>query len=165
MTRAACIFSCTIAIALGCSKSDGSNGPDAKTNAIAGTLSVDIRQSVDVTFSPRTTSASTTSGDFDGSLSFGDGDFQLFDAHTILRGTVVAEPLSEAQATMYTAIFTLPARASSVCADRPIDLALSLVRRGSNARVGGALTAYCGDGVTSGVPGRVYRLDGDLPLP
>jgi hypothetical protein len=61
-----------------------------------------------------------------------------------------------------TASFSLPARTSSPCAAQPITLHLSLSRRGQNARVGGGITAYCGD---SKIPARVFRLSGDLPLP
>lgn len=153
------LSSCCI-LSVSCSKSDATPAFDAKSNVVTGTLAVDIRQTVDVTLTPRASSA-----DFDAALVFGDGDFQYFDAHGTLRGVVTAEPFPEAQMTMYVATFSAPPRASSPCADQPITLTLSLVRRGSNARVGGGLTAYCGANKTSGVPARVLRLNGDLPLP
>ena len=151
---------CCASLLAACSHDDGSNGAqDTGTNVIAGTLAVDIRQTVDVSLTPR------GDGALDGALSFGDGDFQYFDAHTAFRGVVSVSTFPEAQTSMYAAIFAAPARTSSPCADQPLTLALSLVRRGTNARVGGGLTIYCGDGKTSGVPARILRLTGDLPLP
>jgi len=146
---------------VGCSN-DETPPVDAGSNVVAGTLAVDIRQTVDVALTPGGESGAST---FDAVLAFGDGDFQYFDAQTTFHATVTAETFPEAQATMYAATFSAPARASSPCADQPLSLALSLVRRGNNARVGGGLTVYCGEGKTSGVPARVFRLTGDLPLP
>lgn len=148
--------------AAGCSLKENpqAGGDDAKSNVVAGTLAVDIRQSVTVTLTPSASSATT----FDGDLAFGEGDFQLFDAGTHLHGTVTAEAFPEAALTMYVATFAAPAHAGP-CGSQPITLQLSLTRRGTNARVGGGLTAYCGAGKTSGIPARVFRLTGDLPLP
>jgi len=163
MSRAVLAIACAMACAslvASCSKDDAGGGPDTKSNVVAGTLAVDIRQTVDVALTPR--------GDgvkFDGVLTFADGDFQYFDAHAVMQGAVTLSTFPEAQTSMYAATLSAPARASSPCADQPLTLALSLVRRGSNARVGGGLTVYCGSGKTSGVPARVLRLTGDLPLP
>jgi len=139
----------------GCSKKDDSPAPLPVAN---GTLSVDIRQSVTVTLTKR----SETEHDID--LAFGEGEFSYFDASTTLRGKGTIERFPEADTTMYVATWNLPARASSPCKSSPIALALSLARRGANARVGGALTAYCGDKAV-GVPSRLFRITGNLPLP
>jgi hypothetical protein len=152
---------CCSALLVACSKDDGgSNGQDAKSNVVAGTLAVDIRQTVDVALTPKGDGVN-----FDGTLTFGDGDFQYFDAQTVFHIAVAQSNFPEAQTSMYAATFSAPARASNPCADQPLSLALSLVRRGSNARVGGGVTIYCGEGETSGIPARVFRLTGDLPLP
>jgi hypothetical protein len=65
---------------------------------------------------------------------------------------------------MYTARFDAPADPTGPCGSDPISLALAVRRRGKDAHVGGALTAYCGKDVWHGVPARVLRLAGDLPL-
>ncbi|MGZ3422867.1 MAG: hypothetical protein ACXVEE_33715 [Polyangiales bacterium] len=150
MKRAVLLF-----LVLGCSKSTESPAPEqdaAKTVNIEGTLAVDIRQTVAVKITP--------AGDLD--LVFGDGEFGFFDPNSQLHGKAATEKFPEASMVLYTASFSLPARASSPCAAQPISLHLSLSRRAENARVGGGLTAYCGD---SKVPARVFRLTGDLPLP
>ena len=41
--------------------------------------------------------------------------------------------------------------------------ALSLARRGTNDRIGGGLTVYCGAETFRGVPSRVLRLTGSIP--
>ena len=51
------------------------------------------------------------------------------------------------------------------CGGEPVSLALSLARRGDARRVAGGLTAYCGADRFAGVPVRVLRLSGELPLP
>jgi hypothetical protein len=144
-----------VALMVGCSKTDDAPAPDpdaGKTVNIEGTLAVDIRQTVAVKITP--------AGELD--VTFGEGDFAFFDPATALHGKAVTEPFPEASMVLYTATFSLPARASSPCASAPITLHLSLSRRGQNARVGGGITAYCGD---SKIPARVFRLSGDLPLP
>ena len=64
---------------------------------------------------------------------------------------------------MYVASWSYSMPASSPCRGEPVSLALSLVRRNGNARVGGSLTAYCGVDKWHGVPVRVLRLSGELP--
>ncbi len=46
-----------------------------------------------------------------------------------------------------------------------MSLALSLHRQGANAMVLGGLTAFCGADTWHGVPAKVLRLAGPLPLP
>lgn len=140
----------SFALLVGCGKSDAA--PDT---SIKGTLAVEIRMAVDVTLVP--------GGDV--TLAFGDGDFGVVDAGTKLSARVLVERLPEAGTTMYNAVFAAPKRSGSPCGDQPMTLALSLIRRGENDRVGGGLTAYCGSGVTSGTPARILRLSGSLPLP
>jgi hypothetical protein len=133
--------------------------PNPAPKAMIGTLSVELRQTVDVSFTPR-----IGQDGLDAVLAFGDGDFDVFDAHTTLRGSVTVESFPEAQLSLYVATFSAPARAGGPCGDQPMTLALSLERRQSNARVGGGLTVYCGASKASGVPARILRMSGDLPL-
>jgi hypothetical protein len=72
------------------------------------------------------------------------------------------EAFPEADATLYTARFGAPADPAGPCGDRPVSLALSLHRAGGNDHLGGALTAYCGEGAWHGTPARVLRLAGDI---
>ena len=66
--------------------------PNPAPPARMGTLSVELRQTVDVSFTPRI-------GDdgLDAVLSFGDGDH----AHTTLHGGVAIESFPEAQMSLY----------------------------------------------------------------
>jgi len=81
----------------------------------------------------------------------------------VAEGHVEAFP--EAGMELFTTRFDAPADAGGPCGAQPVSLALSLHRRGKDAHVGGSLTAYCGKGVWHGVPARLLRLSGDLPLP
>lgn len=145
----------------GCGKDDDT---PAAPYAI-GTLAVDIRQSVDVKLShPSATSASGALDGVDVELKFAAGDWPLFDASQTLSARGRVEAFEEAAMTMITARFSLPARSGSPCGDQPISASLALTRRGKNARVGGGLTFYCGQGVWAGVPKKILRLSGDLPL-
>jgi hypothetical protein len=82
-----------------------------------------------------------------------------------LVGNGHAEAFPEAGMGLLTARFDAPADLTGPCGAQPVSLALSLHRRGKDAHVGGSLTAYCGQGVWHGVPARLLRLSGDLPLP
>jgi hypothetical protein len=79
-----------------------------------------------------------------------------------LSGTGHVEAFPEATATLYTARFDAPANPAGPCGTQPVTLWLSLHRQGTNAHVGGALTAYCGASVVHGVPANLMRLAGNL---
>lgn len=140
---------------LGAACSKSSDAPaNPVDDSIKGTLEAEIRLTVDVTI--------TKAGDV--TLVLGEGDFGVLDANTRLSAKGAIEALPEADVTMYTAVFSAPKRSKGPCGEQPMTLALSLLRRGGNARVGGGLTAYCGASAT-GVPARLLRLSGDLPIP
>lgn len=133
------------------------------------TLAVEIRQSVDVTLANASKNADGSGllgeGGVDVDLVFArTGDYAFFDASQAFHARGRVEPFAEADASMLTARFSLPARASSPCGAQPLSLSLALMRRGTNARVGGGLTVYCGAEVWSGVPKRLFRISGELPL-
>lgn len=130
-----------------------------------GTLAVDVRQSVEVKLShPVVAGAGGALDGIDVELKFAPGDFGLFDAATPLTARGRVEAFEEAAMTMITARFSLPARASSPCGAQPISASLALTRRAGHARVAGGLTFYCGAGTFAGVPKKVLRLSGELPL-
>lgn len=83
---------------------------------------------------------------------------------TAITGAGHVDSFREADVVMYTARFDAPADPSGPCGAEPVSLAFAVRRRGKDAHVGGALTAYCGKDVWHGVPARVLRLAGDLPL-
>jgi len=63
---------------------------------------------------------------------------------------------------LYTGKASLGAFGQGVCGGEALSLGLALHRRGGNDRVGGSLSVYCGEGRFFGVPGRIFRLSGDL---
>jgi hypothetical protein len=129
--------------------------PRPRTTVLTGDLDLDIRSQAHV--------ALTVSG------------FHVTAALTLSKGFgVVTAPLAgeghverfaEADLTLYTAQLDAPADPSGPCGAQPVSLALSLRRRGTDAHVGGSLTAYCGAATWHGTPARLLRLAGDLPLP
>jgi hypothetical protein len=135
-----------------CADSTSSNPVDA---AVKGTLAVDIRGSADVTLVPR------GPHDLDVTVALADG-YGLVAPGTPLSAKGRLETFPEASAwQLYTARFSSPPIPSGPCGDKPVSLALALSRRDGNARVAGALTAYCGDATYAGVPARVLRLTGE----
>lgn len=139
----------------GCSKNSDVPPPAADAGGLGGTFAIDIRGSIDVTMKQ--------SGDaLEVELVGRDMDFAgFFSAEEKLHAIGRVERFPEADLTLYTGIVSLPARAASACGVQPITMALSLSRRGQNARLGGGLTAYCGDRAV-GVPQRVFRISGSL---
>ncbi|MCC6552316.1 MAG: hypothetical protein IT372_04745 [Polyangiaceae bacterium] len=121
---------------------------------LAATLSVDIRESAALRIDGQ-------GPDVKVRLTLSKG-FGVAPAGEALSGPGRVEAFPEAAATLYTARLAAPADPSGPCGDRTVSLALSLHRAGDAAHVGGALTAYCGEGVWSGVPARVLRLSGDI---
>ena len=128
-------------------------------SAWRGTLDVDIRDSVDVTM------VSTSATDLDATLAFTTSGFDLFDHASPLRLPVHVEAFPEAGLTLYVGKLSLPAVSGGRCADQPVSLALALSRKQGNDRVQGSLTAYCGADTYAGVPARVLRIVGSLPIP
>jgi hypothetical protein len=154
-----------VALASACGESDPAPTPPlAKA-----TLAVEIRQAVDVTLTHASKNADGSGlvgeGGVDVDLAFAaTGDYAFFDAAQAFHARGRVEPFPEADASMLTARFSLPARAGSPCGAQPVSLSLALMRRGANERVGGGLTVYCGADVWAGVPKRLFRISGDLPL-
>ncbi len=117
-----------------------------------GTLDLEIRDSATVTIAP------------DGKVSLEvTAGFGLLEEGAKLVVAGRTERLAESSATLYTARFDVPPQ-SGPCKAAPISLALSLHRQGGNATVYGGLTAYCGADTWYGVPVRVLRLAGQLPV-
>jgi hypothetical protein len=129
--------------------------PSDTGTTFGGTFAIDIRGSIDV-------SMKQTGDVLDVELVGRDMDFAGFFApEEKLHAKGTLERFPEADLTLYTGIVSLPARSASPCGAQPITMALSLSRRGTNLRLGGGLTAYCGDRAV-GVPRRVFRITGSL---
>ena len=146
---------CSVA-ALACSKSNDAPPPAADAGAgLNGTFAIDIRGSIDITMKE-------TGDALEVDLVGRDMDFAgFFAAEEKLHANGRVERFPEADFTLYTGTISLPARPASACGEGPITMALSLSRRGQNARLGGGLTVYCGDRA-AGIPKRVFRISGSL---
>jgi len=72
------------------------------------------------------------------------------------------EEFPEAHTRLYTAGFDAPAMPSGPCGQKPVSLALSLSRRDQETSLSGSLTAFCGAGVFTGTPTRIFRLAGKI---
>lgn len=131
--------------------------PAPPSGSYQGVLDIELRNHLQVAIVPRPGGALTVS------LNLVDGDFRLFAAGTPLTAEGRAEPFPEAELLLYTALLTSPPRIDGPCKDQPVSLAVSLARRGTNQRVSGSLSAYCGANHYSGIPVRILRLSGDLP--
>lgn len=129
--------------------------PVERPVVVEGDLAVDIRSSAHVTLS--------LTGDELGATIAMDKGFGVAPAGLEGKGTV--ERFPEARTVLYAARFDAPADLEGPCGAEPVSLALALHRRGDNTRVGGSLTAYCGAATWYGVPAKVLRLSGDLPVP
>ena len=143
--------------ALGCggggeTKASPTLSPPVK---LTGDLDMDIRYSAHVELD-------VTGTNLDASVTLSNG-LDVAPVGQRLQGKGHVEAFLEADATLYTATFAAPASPAGPCAAQPVTLALSLHRQGKNKHVGGALTAYCGAGVTHGVPANLMRLAGDMP--
>lgn len=130
-------------------------GPEASE----GDLSVDIRGGAHV----RIAETAAKDGTIDVSLALARGE-GVTDPNAPLSALGRIERFPEAGLRLYTARFPVPARAGSPCGDKAMTLALALTRRLDNARVSGALTAYCEGSVDRGAPARIFRLAGSAPL-
>lgn len=136
--------------------SDTTPTPTPEPTVLTGTLDLELRDTATVSVTPteadRATIAITPSATY--GLLGGDP----------LTATGFVERYPEANSTMYTAKYDVPAQSDGPCGSEPISVALALHRQGENAIVIGGLSAYCGAGQHHGVPVRVLRLAGDLPL-
>jgi hypothetical protein len=63
---------------------------------------------------------------------------------------------------MYSLKFTGPAVTGSLCAGDPISYSLTLTQQPGYNFVVGGFTAYCGDGVFTGKPAKIYRVSGPI---
>lgn len=133
--------------------------PEQGPERSEGDLTVDLRGGAHV----RLTEHAAKDGTVDVELSLARGE-GVADPGATLTATGRIERFPEAGLRLYTARFTGAARAGSPCADKPMTLALALTRRLDNARVSGALTAYCEGSVDRGTPARLLRLAGNAPL-
>jgi hypothetical protein len=137
-----------------------SNEPEVvrePTKTLSATLDLEIRDRAEVVLE-------TTGERLRAKLTLTSG-FGVAPAGELVSGDGFVEAFPEADATLYTARFSLPP-AAGPCGAEPVSLALSLHRSGKNTRVAGSLTAYCGADRWHGVPARTpLRLSGTLPLP
>jgi hypothetical protein len=144
-----------LALAAACSKDDGDKQPDPVT--LNGTLDLEIRDTLEVGLVVRGERLTATI--------LASSPFGVLPAGEKLGGEGRVEAFPEADATLYTARFSAPARAGGPCGAEPVALALSLHRGGAGAFVAGSLTAYCG-AQSHGTPARTpLRLSGSLALP
>ncbi len=140
-----------LVLALGCSSEETSLGP------IRGTLQIEVLDTAVVVIEAResnTMRVTVTS----------DTSFGLLPAEAITADGL-AEVMPETGDTLYTAKISVPPNPTGPCQSQPVSLALSLHRQGKNAAVLGGISAYCGADTWYGVPTKVLRLAGPLPLP
>jgi len=144
-------------LAAGCG--DDATKPPPGNAKITGKLELELRETATVTIEPDPSDASGKAAiTIEPSASYG-----LLGGGA-LRADGFVERYPEAGTTLYTAKLEAPAQSDGPCGEEPISLALALHRQGDNAIVVGGLSAYCGAGKHYGVPVRVLRLVGDLPL-
>ena len=148
-----CRVACVLALVVGCQSNDTkTQGP------IVGTLQIEVLDTVEVSIDRVGTEAmkvSVTSA----------AGFGLLPAGQTLEADGFVESVVETGDTLYTAKLAAPADPSGPCGDQPVSLAFSLHRQGDNPAVLGGISVYCGADTWFGVPARVLRLAGPLPLP
>jgi len=123
----------------------------------AGTLDVEVTRQADVSIEMLPGGVARVK------LTLKEAGHGVADADAVLAADGRVESFAEAGLTLVTAQFAGAAKGDGPCGASPISLALSLARRDGSTRFAGALTAYCGEGVTHGTPARVLRLAGALP--
>jgi hypothetical protein len=136
----------------------GCDGDDSAAGAIEGTLQIEVLDTADVRIA--STEGEAVEVTFTSHAGFG-----LVPADEPLTASGFAERIPETGDTLYTAKLSAPADPSGPCGSEPVSLALSLHRQGTNPTVLGGVSAYCGADTWYGVPARVLRLAGPLPLP
>ncbi|HEY1694008.1 MAG TPA: hypothetical protein VGG39_17695 [Polyangiaceae bacterium] len=123
-----------------------------------GTLTSEVIDTADVTLLLAADGKTVTV-----SLQFSNG-YGFFDPSSPVAMTGRLDAYPESDLVAYAATLTIPPFGGGPCGDTtPVSLALSLVRRGGDAHVGGGLAAYCGAATYAGNPQRILRLQGDLP--
>ena len=138
---------------------DGFTDPDGVVaQRLEGTLELELRDSATITIEIATDGVNGTMSVMP-SAGFG-----LVEPATTLSGPGRVETFTEASSTLYVAKLSAPPRSDGPCGTEPVSLALSLHRQGSNDMVTGGVAAYCGADQWHGVPVRVLRLAGPLPL-
>jgi len=157
MTKAAALLATPLAALLATGCHDFDHGPTGG-GPLSGSLALEIRDTADIEIVPGSDGVTMTV-----TLSLSSG-FGVAPEAEPLSGQGRIEPLPEAGATLYTAKLAGPAQSDGPCGAEPVSLALSLHRQGANAPVHGGLSAYCGADQYYGVPVRVLRLAGELPL-
>lgn len=126
---------------------------------LTGQLDIELRDKIDVQLVPAAEGRDAL--DVKLTLASGSGYGVLSVGQTLsAKGRRRAMP--EAETELYTATFRVPA-AASVCPAKAASLALSLVRRGTNARVAGGIAVRCDDG-DAARPVRLLRLSGTIPI-
>lgn len=133
--------------------------PAPRAQLYQGTLGVDIRGHAELSLSIPVSAAPSVELTVDSVNAAG-----LLPATTKLSAGARVEAFPENDSVLYSAKFSQPAVSGGPCGDQPISLSLSLHRRGAVTRVGGSLTAYCGKDHFFGVPVKMLRLSGELPL-
>jgi hypothetical protein len=134
------------------------NSDSRAPSTILGTLQIEVLDQADVQIEP-------ASGDTMTLTLTSQASFGLLPAGQALRAEGFAERMPETGDTLYTAKLAAPAVTGGPCGDEPVSLALSLHRQTGNDAVLGGISAYCGADTWYGVPVRVLRLAGPLPLP
>jgi hypothetical protein len=146
--RRAAIFLALLALAC-------EDEPEPAREKLSGTLDVDIRDKAELSLSARgealEVELTLTSG------------FGVAPSGTRLAGRGHVERFPEAEATLYTARFSLAPETRGPCGAEPVSLALALHARDGNPTYAGSLTAYCGPETWFGKPARPpLRLFGSL---
>lgn len=85
----------------------------------------------------------------------------LFDASAPIVAPGRIDAFPEANTRLFSATTIVAGLPAGRCKGQPVALALALHQRGTDARVAGALTAYCGER-HAGTPAKVLRLSGQL---
>ena len=123
---------------------------------MAGRLDLDIRWSADVVIR-------VVERDLTATVTLSDAR-AVAGAGVALQGVGNVHDFPEADAVLYAAKLASPPLADGRCGAEPSSLSLTLFRRGGNDRVAGAIAVYCGANTYSGIPARMLRLAGVLPI-
>lgn len=125
---------------------------------ITGQLDIELRDKIDVQLIPIAESKDA----IDVKLTpASGGGYGVLSVGQTLSAKGRRRALPEAETEIYTATFRVPA-AEAVCLSKTASLALSLVRRGTNARVAGGIAVRCEES-DAARPVRMLRLTGRIP--
>lgn len=123
---------------------------------MVGRLDLDIRWSADVVIQ-------VTGKDLTAKVTLND-EREVAVAGVAFDGAGKVHAFPETDAVLYTARLASPPLTGGRCGSDPASLALTLFRRGGNDHVSGGIAVYCGANTYSGIPARMLRLAGVLPL-